>query len=112
MPPCEVLEKAERASWRTVTFAISCSVQESPTDPPRSPHGRRRWRRCVAIYVVAISPMLQGCTARNTPTSDHFEGSRFHNRASGTGYSLWEEIKIGWELGTKKKNWPPRFATT
>jgi L-ascorbate metabolism protein UlaG (beta-lactamase superfamily) len=66
----------------------------------------------VAICIVAVSPMLQGCTARNTPTSDHFDGSRFHNRASGTGYSLWEEIKIGWELRTKKRNWPPRFATT
>ena len=56
--------------------------------------------------------MLQGCTARNAPTSDHFDGSRFHNRASGSGYSLWEEIKIGWELRTKKKNWPARFETT
>jgi L-ascorbate metabolism protein UlaG (beta-lactamase superfamily) len=66
----------------------------------------------VVLYIVAISPMLQGCTARKAPVSDHFDGSRFHNRASGTGYSLWEEIKIGWELRTKKKNWPPRFATT
>jgi hypothetical protein len=29
-----------------------------------------------------------------------------HNRAGGSDYSLWEEIKIGWELRTKKKNWP------
>jgi L-ascorbate metabolism protein UlaG (beta-lactamase superfamily) len=73
--------------------------------------GRRRcWRR-VAIYMVAISAMLQGCT-RNTPTSDHFDGSRFHNRASGLDYSLWQEVKIGWELRTKKKNWPVRFETT
>src|SRR4051812_33797082 len=72
MLPCEALEKAERPFWRTVTSAISCSVQESTTDTPRTSGGRRhRWRR-VAIYIVAISPMLQGCTARNTPTSDHF----------------------------------------
>jgi L-ascorbate metabolism protein UlaG (beta-lactamase superfamily) len=61
--------------------------------------------------MVAISPLLQGCTARNTLTSDHFDGSRFHNRASGSDYSLYEEIKIGWELRTKKKNWPARFDT-
>ena len=61
--------------------------------------------------MVAIFPMLQGCSARKTPTSDHFDGSSFHNRAGGSDYSLWEEIKIGWELRTKKKNWPARFET-
>ena len=55
--------------------------------------------------------MLQGCTVRNAPTSDHFDGSRYLNRGSGSGYSLWEEIKVGWELRTKKKNWPARFET-
>jgi L-ascorbate metabolism protein UlaG (beta-lactamase superfamily) len=65
----------------------------------------------VVIYIVIISPMLQGCAARNTPTTDHFDGSRFHNRASGTEYSLWQEVKIGWELRTKKRNWPARFKT-
>jgi len=45
------------------------------------------------------------------PTSDHFDGSRFHNRGSGSDYSLWDEIKIGWELRTKKRNWPARFVT-
>ncbi len=66
----------------------------------------------VTACVVAISPMLQGCTVRNAPNSDHFDGSRFHNRAGGSGYSLSEEIRIGWELRTKKKNWPARFETT
>jgi L-ascorbate metabolism protein UlaG (beta-lactamase superfamily) len=66
----------------------------------------------VAIYIVAIFSVLQGCSARKTPTSNHFDGARFHNRAGGSDYSLWEEIKIGWELRTKKKNWPPRFDTT
>jgi hypothetical protein len=66
----------------------------------------------VAIHILIIAPMLQGCMARNAPTSDHFDGSRFHNRASGTDYSVWQEVKIAWELRTKKKNWPARFETT
>ncbi len=45
------------------------------------------------------------------PVSDHFDGSRFHNQATGSGYSLWQEVTIGWELRTKKKNWPARFET-
>jgi L-ascorbate metabolism protein UlaG (beta-lactamase superfamily) len=56
--------------------------------------------------------MLQGCTAKKLPVSDHFDGSLFHNRVSGTGYSVWQEVKIAWELRTKKKNWPARFETT
>jgi hypothetical protein len=40
------------------------------------------------------------------------DGSRFHNRATGTDYSVWQEVKIAWELRTKKKNWPARFETT
>jgi len=55
--------------------------------------------------------MLQGCTARPMPVSDHFDGSRFHNRVAGSDYSLWQEVKIGWELRTKKRNWPARFET-
>ncbi len=45
------------------------------------------------------------------PTSDHFDGSRFHNRASTADYSFWDEIKIAWELKTKKNNWPAHFET-
>jgi L-ascorbate metabolism protein UlaG (beta-lactamase superfamily) len=66
----------------------------------------------VAICILTASTVLQGCTARNTPTSDHFDGSRFHNRSSNSDYSLWQEVKIAWELRTKKKNWPARFDTT
>jgi L-ascorbate metabolism protein UlaG (beta-lactamase superfamily) len=66
----------------------------------------------VAIYMVAISAMLQGCSATKTPVSDHFDGSRFHNRVTGSDYSLWQEVEIGWELRTKRKNWPARFETT
>jgi hypothetical protein len=73
--------------------------------------GRRRcWRR-VAIDILIISTVLQGCTARQMPVSDHFHGSRFHNRVTGSDYSLWQAITIGWELRTKKKNWPARFET-
>jgi L-ascorbate metabolism protein UlaG (beta-lactamase superfamily) len=73
--------------------------------------GRRRcWRR-VAIAILIISTVLPGCTARQMPVSDHFDGSRFHNRVIGSDYSLWQEITIGWELRTKKKNWPARFET-
>ena len=45
------------------------------------------------------------------PASDHFSGSRFHNRRNAAGYSLWDEIRIAWELRTKKRNWPARFET-
>src|SRR6266850_2000800 len=112
MPPCGELEEADSWFWRTVTSAISRSVQVSTTDLPRASSGSRRcWRR-VAICMVVISPMLQGCTSRNLPVSDHFDGSRFHNRAAGSDYSLWQEVKIGWELRTKRKNWPARFEVT
>jgi L-ascorbate metabolism protein UlaG (beta-lactamase superfamily) len=47
----------------------------------------------VAIYILVISPMLQGCTARKPPTSDHCAGSRFHNRDSVSDYSLSQEVK-------------------
>lgn len=65
----------------------------------------------MAIYILAIVPVLQGCTPGKAPTSDHFAGSRFHNRNSGSDYSLWQEVEIAWELRTKKKNWPARFET-
>jgi L-ascorbate metabolism protein UlaG (beta-lactamase superfamily) len=65
----------------------------------------------LALVVAAVVPVLQACTVRRMPTSDHFSGSRFHNRDNTGGYSLWEEIKIGWELRTKRKNWPTRFET-
>src|SRR5712691_6042973 len=111
MPPCKNLERAARWFSRTVTSAASRSLYVSTFDPPCASAGtRRRWRR-VAIHILIIAPMLQACTARNTPTSDHFDGSRFHNRATGSDYSLWQEVKIAWELRTKKKNWPARFET-
>ena len=61
--------------------------------------------------VLVISQTLQGCGARNAQTSDHLDGSRFHNRDSVADYSLWEEVRIAWELRTKAKNWPAHFQT-
>ena len=46
------------------------------------------------------------------PMSDHFDGRRFHNRVPFPDYSVVDEIKIAWELRTKKRNWPVRFTTT
>jgi len=66
----------------------------------------------LAICLVAAPFLLQGCTAPNMPSSDHFDGTRFHNRASVPDYTLADEIKIAWELRTKKRNWPARFETT
>ncbi|HEV2751887.1 MAG TPA: MBL fold metallo-hydrolase [Gemmatimonadales bacterium] len=56
---------------------------------------------CLVLGVVAGALFLQGRAS-----------SRFRNSVTGTGYTLWEEIKVAWELRTKKKNWPPRFETT
>src|SRR5258708_36513873 len=111
MPLGKVLEKG--AGWfsTTVTSAAWRSLHVSTIDPPRASRGtRRRWRR-VAINSLIISTMLQACTARNAPASDHFDGSRFHNRASGTDYSAWQAVKIAWELRMKRRNWPARFET-
>lgn len=60
---------------------------------------------------MAALLLLQGCTATKLPSSDHFDGSRFHNRVSIPDYTVSDEIRIGWELRTKKKNWPARFET-
>jgi L-ascorbate metabolism protein UlaG (beta-lactamase superfamily) len=73
--------------------------------------GRRRCWRGVAICILVISPMPQGCAVTHAQTSDHFNGSRFHNRDSVADYSFWQEVRIAWELKTKKKNWPARFET-
>ena len=64
----------------------------------------------LASGTVAAILLLSTRSAKTMPASDHFSGSRFHNR-DNTSYSLWEEIKIAWELRTKKKNWPARFET-
>jgi L-ascorbate metabolism protein UlaG (beta-lactamase superfamily) len=55
--------------------------------------------------------MPQARVTKNVQSSDHFDGSRFHNRGRVAEYSLWQEVEIAWELTTKKKNWPARFET-
>ena len=70
-----------------------------------------RVRVGVAICFVA-APLFQGCTSTTVPPSDQFDGARFHNRVSVPDYTVADEIKIAWELRTKKKNWPARFETT
>ena len=64
----------------------------------------------VAICLVA-GLFVQGCRSAKGPASDHFDGRRFHNRAPVRDYTVWDEIKIAWQLRTKKKNWPARFET-
>jgi L-ascorbate metabolism protein UlaG (beta-lactamase superfamily) len=65
----------------------------------------------VATCLVAATLLLQGCTSTKLPSSDHFDGERFQNRVSVPGYTFFDEVKIGWELRSKKKNWPARFET-
>jgi L-ascorbate metabolism protein UlaG (beta-lactamase superfamily) len=64
-----------------------------------------------ARLLVAASTLFSGCAARAAQTSDHFDGRRFHNRAGVPEPTVREEAKVGWEMRTKKKNWPDRFAT-
>ena len=68
-------------------------------------------RAGLAICVAAAPLSLQGCTSPKMPSSDHFDGTRFHNRASIPDYTLADEITIAWELRTKQRNWPARFET-
>ena len=65
----------------------------------------------VAICFLVIAQALSGCASPHGPTSDHFDGSRFHNRDSVADYSVWDEVKLAWQLRTKKKNWPAHFTS-
>jgi len=69
-------------------------------------------RAGLATCMVAAPLLLPGCTSPKAPSSDHFDGTRYHNRASVPDYSVADEITIAWELRTKKRNWPARFHTT
>jgi L-ascorbate metabolism protein UlaG (beta-lactamase superfamily) len=68
----------------------------------------------IAICLLAISPLLRGCTSATLQASDHFDGHRFHNRDldSAPEPTFWEEVRIAWALKTKHKNWPDRFEST
>ena len=67
-------------------------------------------RAAAALCVAAAAFFLPGCTS-TAPVSDHFDGARFHNRTSFPDYAVADEIRIAWELRTKRKNWPARFET-
>jgi L-ascorbate metabolism protein UlaG (beta-lactamase superfamily) len=54
---------------------------------------------------------LQGCSVPTAQASDHFDGSHFHNRAGAPEPTFLEEVRVGWELKTKNKNWPNHFET-
>jgi L-ascorbate metabolism protein UlaG (beta-lactamase superfamily) len=68
-------------------------------------------RLVVVMWFFAAPLLLQGCTSAKLPPSDHFDGYRFHNRATVPDYTLSDEFNIAWELRTKKTNWPARFDT-
>ena len=67
-------------------------------------------KREVARCLFAAS-LLGGCAAPSARASDHFDGRHFHNRGGAPEPTVREEAKVGWELRTKKKNWPDHFET-
>jgi L-ascorbate metabolism protein UlaG (beta-lactamase superfamily) len=75
---------------------------------------RRHPNIAIAICLLAVSPLIRGCTSATLQASDHSDGHRFHNRdrASVPEPTFWEEVRIAWALKTKHKNWPERFETT
>jgi L-ascorbate metabolism protein UlaG (beta-lactamase superfamily) len=64
-----------------------------------------------AICFAAISALVEGCTSPASQVTDHFDGQRFHNRERFPDPTFWEEVKIGWTLRTKTRNWPDHFQT-
>jgi L-ascorbate metabolism protein UlaG (beta-lactamase superfamily) len=76
---------------------------------------RRQHRKIAsAIYLLVAVPLFQGCTSDTLQISDHSDGNRFHNRDlhSAPEPTFWEEVRVGWALKTKHKNWPDRFEST
>jgi L-ascorbate metabolism protein UlaG (beta-lactamase superfamily) len=65
----------------------------------------------LALGALVTTLLVHECDSSTIGSSDRLSGSRFHNRAN-TDYSLWEEIRVAWQLKTKKKNWPARFETS
>ena len=63
------------------------------------------------MVMIAASLLLQGCALSTAGASDHFDGHHFHNRGGAPEPTVREEAKVGWEMRTKKKNWPDRFET-
>jgi L-ascorbate metabolism protein UlaG (beta-lactamase superfamily) len=67
-----------------------------------------------ALCLLAASPLLRGCTSASRLTaSNHSDGNHFHNRdrLRAPDPTLGEEIRIAWQLKTKRKNWPAHFET-
>jgi hypothetical protein len=66
-----------------------------------------------ALCLLAVSPLLRGCTSGTLQTSDHSDGRRFHNRDLNRAPepTFWEEVRVAWALKTKPKNWPDRFES-
>ena len=67
----------------------------------------------IAICLLAVSPLIRGCTSATPQASDHSDGHRFHNR-DGNGApepTFAEEVRIAWALKTKHQNWPDRFES-
>jgi len=64
-----------------------------------------------AKLVLGAFLFLEGSALSTSSPSDHFDGRRFHNRASVPEPTVREEAKVGWQLRTKKKNWPDHFQT-
>src|SRR5580700_10478351 len=64
-----------------------------------------------AICFTTTPILLEGCTSATSQATDHFDGQRFHNRERFPDPTFWEEVKIGWTLRTKTKNWPDHFQT-
>jgi len=74
--------------------------------------GARQYSKIELVaYLMAASLLAQGCASPKARISDHFDGHHFHNRESVPEPTFWEEVRIGWELRTKKKNWPNHFET-
>jgi L-ascorbate metabolism protein UlaG (beta-lactamase superfamily) len=75
---------------------------------------RRHPNILIAICLLALSPLLRGCSSANLPQSDHSDGRRFHNRdrKSAPEPTFWEEVRIAWILKTKHRNWPDHIEST
>ena len=64
-----------------------------------------------AICFTGTPILLEGCTSATPQATDHFDGQRFHNRERFPDPTFWEEVRIGWTLRTKTRNWPDHFQT-
>src|SRR5260221_8792022 len=59
--------------------------------------------------LVAVLFLVPGCSALKFKISDHCDGFHFHNRENVPEPTFWEQVKVGWQLKTKKNTWPDHF---